>query len=187
MNGFWQMWAGVLDQKLCDDIVTECEYYKIFDATVGNSELNKEIRSSTVRWIEPIDQNSQFIHDLLMNYAELGNRAAFGFNISSLHQIQYTIYDGEKEDFYNWHIDTFFGNPSTYDRKISITIQLSDTDDYEGGDFEFDHQYEQPPNEDLRKRGTVLAFPSVIGHRVLPVTKGIRKSLVAWIEGPKWR
>jgi len=187
MNGIWQMWTGVLDPKLCDEIITECEYYKTTDATVGESVTNKEIRSSTIRWIEPIDKNSKFIHELLFGYAQQANRLCFGLDISSLHQIQYTIYDGDKQDFYNWHVDTFWANPTAYDRKISLTIQLSDSEDYEGGDFEFDHQYEQPKSDELRQRGTVLAFPSVIGHRVLPVTKGIRKSLVAWIEGPKWR
>ena len=187
MNAIWQLWEAGLSKEVCDKIITECEHYKTTDATVGENIPNKDIRSSTIRWIEPITENSKFIHDLLFEHAQQANRLAFGFDISSLHQIQYTIYDGENEDFYNWHVDTFWGNPTLYDRKISLTIQLSDSKDYEGGDFEFDHQYEQPDADKLRQRGTVLAFPSVIGHRVLPVTKGTRKSLVAWVEGPKFR
>jgi PKHD-type hydroxylase len=73
------------------------------------------------------------------------------------------------------------------DRKLSITIQLSDSDDYEGGNFILDRQYQQPDSKDLRTKGTILVFPSPIKHKVTPVTKGIRKSLVAWVEGPKWR
>ena len=46
---------------------------------------------------------------------------------------------------------------------------------------------QKPPRESLRKKGTVLVFPSFMRHKVEPVTKGIRKSLVAWIEGPHWR
>ena len=74
-------------------------------------------------------------------------------------------------------------------RKLSMTIQLSDPDDYEGGDFVFNvNQIGQSPDrEQLRKKGTVLVFPSFIMHGVKPVTKGTRKSLVSWIEGPTWR
>lgn len=189
MNAIWQLWDKALPNELCDEIITECEYYKVQDATVGSdvATKNNKVRSSTVRWIEPTDVNSKFIHDILFDYATQANRKAFGFNITSLHQIQYTIYNGEQQDFYDWHFDTFWANSSQYDRKISITVQLSDPEDYEGGDFKFDKQYIQPNAQELRNRGTVLAFPSVISHCVKPVTKGVRKSLVAWIEGPKWK
>jgi PKHD-type hydroxylase len=73
-----------------------------------------------------------------------------------------------------------------YDRKISIIIQLTDPSEYEGGEFEMDYQYEQPNKEDLKKKGTIIVFPSFIPHRVTELTKGTRKSLVAWVEGPKF-
>ena len=189
MNAIWQMWDKALSNDLCNQIITECEYYKVAEALIGldTPKNNREVRSSTIRWIEPSDVNSKFIHDILFDYATRANRMAFGFNITSLHDIQYTIYDGEQKDFYDWHYDTFWVNDTEYDRKISITIQLSDSEDYEGGDFLFGGEFIQPNPQQLRNRGTVLAFPSVISHCVKPVTKGIRKSLVAWIEGPKWR
>lgn len=191
MNAIWQMWDKVLSDDLCDQIITECEYYKVHDATVGSNNTgavkNKTVRSSTIRWIEPTDVNSKFIHDILFDYAMQANRKTFGFNISSLHQIQYTVYDGEEQDFYDWHFDTFWANSSQYDRKISITIQLSNPKDYEGGEFQFDPQYIQPSSTQLKNRGTVIAFPSFIRHCVKPVTKGVRKSLVAWIEGAKFK
>ena len=70
-----------------------------------------------------------------------------------------------------------------------MTIQLSDSDEYEGGDFEFDNDIlANPPDKNiLREKGRVLIFPSFLPHKVNPVTKGIRKSLVTWIEGPAWR
>lgn len=189
MNAIWQMWAKALDKDLCDRIITECEYYEPQDATVGTvtQSKNNQIRSSTIRWIDPKDTNSKFIHDLLMDYATHANRNAFGVDINQLHEIQYTIYEGTNGDFYDFHFDTFWSNPRLTDRKISITVQLSEPDDYEGGEFHFDPQYRQPSQDELQQRGTVLAFPSPIRHCVTPVTKGIRKSLVAWIEGPKWR
>jgi len=189
MNAIWQMWAQALDKELCDRIVTECEYYNPEDATIGstNKTQDHQVRRSTVRWVDAKDKNSIFIHDLLMDYATLANRHAFGVEINQLHEIQYTIYNGEQEDFYDWHFDTFWANPRQTDRKISITIQLSNPDEYEGGEFLFEKQHNQPPQSQLKQRGTVLAFVSPIRHCVTPVTKGTRKSLVAWIEGPKWR
>jgi PKHD-type hydroxylase len=189
MNAIWQMWSADLNNDLCDQIVTECEYYKPEDATIGstNKTQDHQVRKSTIRWIEPSDVNSKFIHDLLMGYATQANRNAFGVEINQLHEIQYTIYNGEQEDFYDYHFDTFWANPRQTDRKISITIQLSDPDDYEGGEFYFEKQHNQPLQSQLQQRGTVLAFLSPIRHCVKPVTKGVRKSLVAWIEGPKWR
>ena len=61
---------------------------------------------------------------------------------------------------------------------------MSDSNDYVGGDFEFD---EIKTNVDFKSQGTIIVFPSYLRHRVLPVTSGVRKSLVAWFYGPKWR
>ena len=191
MKAIWQMWAEALDQDTVSKIIQECEYYNPAEAITGFScdHKDKKIRSSEVRWINKRDPNSKFIYDLLWYYAEEANRYAFGVDIDYLTDIQYTIYDAKDEGHYNWHYDTFWDNDkTTKDRKLSITVQLSNGDtDYEGGEFELDKQYEQPNQQDLRSQGTVLVFPSPIIHRVKPVTKGVRKSLVAWIEGPKWK
>jgi PKHD-type hydroxylase len=70
-------------------------------------------------------------------------------------------------------------------RKLSITIQLSNSDDYEGGDLEL--LYDKEPYKLDRSRGTFLVFPSFMLHRVTPVTRGTRWSLVAWIGGKRWQ
>ena len=101
--------------------------------------------------------------------------------------VQYTKYYGHNKGHYNPHVDTFWANDySAYDRKISITVQLSDSDDYEGGDFSFVDD-SSPDRNHLREKGSVLVFLSPIRHVVKPVTAGERRSLVAWLEGPKWR
>ena len=81
---------------------------------------------------------------------------------------------------YDWHTDIGLGMAST--RKISITVNLNDN--YEGGNLQFfsDKTYEfNPP------RGDAIAFPSFLPHRVTPITKGERWSLVAWIGGQPFR
>jgi predicted 2-oxoglutarate/Fe(II)-dependent dioxygenase YbiX len=84
--------------------------------------------------------------------------------------------------FYNWHTDFAGLRPL---RKISVSIQLSRADDYEGGDLEL--MYGIHPQKIERTRGTFIAFPSFMLHRVTPVTRGTRWSLVAWILGARWR
>ena len=71
--------------------------------------------------------------------------------------------------------------------KLSLIIQLSDPLEYEGGQFLLADEYEQPDLKALSQRGTVFCFPSPVRHTVKPVTSGVRKSLVAWIEGPKFK
>ena len=87
------------------------------------------------------------------------------------------------EDHFDWHLD--FGPGAISERKLSITVQLSDEDAYEGGDLEFmvNKEYVKAP----REQGTVIVFPSFIMHRVTPVTKGTRESIVGWIAGPPFR
>ena len=191
MKAIWQMWEGELSDELVNKIIKECEYYDLVESKTGfrdeGQEAKHETRRSKVRWINPNDKNSYFIADLLWDYAKRANREVFGVDLTGLWDIQYTIYEGSNNGHYAEHFDTFWANPTMHDRKLSVTIQLSDSDDYEGGDFVFDQEYQSPDPKALRKKGTILVFPSPIRHAVKPVTKGIRKSLVAWVEGPKWR
>ena len=81
------------------------------------------------------------------------------------------------------HHDVQWNGQSAFDRKLSVTVQLSDGDEYEGGDVEFD---EVKTNADFRSKGTVLIFPSYLRHRIHPITSGTRRALVAWFFGPSW-
>jgi PKHD-type hydroxylase len=85
-------------------------------------------------------------------------------------------------DHFDWHIDLNIGASSL--RKISISVQLSDSADYEGGDLEF---FLQPVLPSDRSRGLAIFFPSYAPHRFAPVTRGKRMSLVAWVHGPSFR
>ena len=72
--------------------------------------------------------------------------------------------------------------------KLSLTLQLSDGSEYEGGNFELNDGTGQGlPYDALRKKGSVLIFPSFLMHRVTPVTSGVRKTIVAWFEGRQFK
>ena len=103
-----------------------------------------------------------------------------------------TVYNENDKGKYDWHIDTNFFNNNFTQRKLSIVLQLSDPTDYEGGQLELDvHTYGVKLANDFKKyvnqKGTVIVFPSFIRHRVTPVTKGIRKSLITWVTGANFR
>ena len=101
--------------------------------------------------------------------------------------IQYTKYD--KDDFYTWHTDQDLRTIHQSDekvRKLSFSLQLSDENEYSGGELEFKdvmgNTFFAPKN-----RGCLIIFDSRTEHRVCKITSGVRKSLVGWVEGPRWK
>lgn len=189
MNQIWQFWRGGASEALVNNIIEVGNQYPVQPTGMGfdGAEQNTDQRSSELRWIDPNHHVASNIVAALWYYGREANRNAFGFDIDYMPEIQYTTYYSEAQGKYDWHCDTFWANPSSYDRKISIIIQLSDSSDYEGGDFEIDPRYPPLPKDAIRDKGTVIVIPSFVNHRVTPVTSGIRKSLVTWIQGPKFR
>ena len=128
------------------------------------------------------------LFDLIWRYAISCNKSCYGFDISNLENIQFSVYDSSYKGKYDWHIDTFWGNDSLYDRKISLIMQLSDPSEYEGGQFEIkDVEPTKKEKKLMNKKGSIITIPSFVEHRVTPVTKGRRLSLIAWVEGNKFR
>ena len=180
MRDLYQLWSGGLSDEQVENIISTGEQYEPQDATIfSSSEAKTDIRSSVVRWLP-----DQWVRDLLFEYIKQANTNAFGVDVENQAEIQFTEYHGEQNGHYDWHHDINWNGSTNSDRKLSITVQLSDPSDYEGGDFEFD---EVSTNADFKSKGTVLVFPSYLRHRVLPITSGTRKSLVAWFFGPRWR
>jgi PKHD-type hydroxylase len=190
----WQAWFGHIPNDAIDSIIKTCDTFPLQDALLGSDteeypgHTNDEWRRSKVAFIPPYMPETTLLTAGIASKANEANRNAWGFNIGpQIYDIQYTKYYGTDKGFYNWHIDTFFTNNSrAFDRKISVIIQLSDSDEYEGGDFKLDPEIEQPDPIQMRKKGTVIVFPSYLRHMVEPVTSGERKSIVSWIEGPRF-
>jgi len=144
----------------------------------------------------------------LWHYVERANRENFLYDIKNIdgESLQYTMYS--TGEFYNWHHDAgvmglykpqavgnkdndalvqdFLNKNIESVRKLSIVLQLSDPETYDGGNLELidesGESYIAP-----RLRGTVIIFDSRTQHRVLPITRGVRKSIVGWVVGPRWK
>jgi PKHD-type hydroxylase len=119
-----------------------------------------------------------------MGIIEQCNREYYNFEITGLSEdLQYTEYEAEYEGYYDYHLDIGSGIESS--RKLSITVQLSDESEYEGGELEFVTGCEK--KHASKKQGDVIVFPSYLLHKVNPITRGKRCSLVTWIGGPPFR
>ena len=197
MHNQYQIFTSAFNDQFCDHIISAAKLYPeqggvvgSIDAATGESSsaLNQEIRNSTIRWIDIYAHRE--INTILNDYVNAVNSSLFGFDVSfGFNSLQYTEYngDGPSPQFYDWHMDCLFDN-AVLDRKLSAVVQLSNPDDYEGGLFEMEGCARPSFNvEPFLPRGSLLIFPSYLKHRVLPVTKGLRKSLVTWYNGPKFR
>jgi PKHD-type hydroxylase len=141
-----------------------------------------DVRVTKVAWMEYNPETAAFFNRISQLVRQL-NEQFYHFDLTGLENLQYTVYHGTEGGHYNWHIDYGAHNPRP--RKISLSIQLSDGDSYEGCDLQF--QTGTNIGTAPRKRGTAIAFPSFFLHRVTPITAGTRKSLVVWAAGPIFR
>lgn len=143
----------------------------------GTNGSSSQIRRSEIFWI----QNNPNIKSFLMEQFSIVNRQCFGFDIKDIFDIQYSEYDSKYKGHYDWHLD--IGEDGTdyfYERKLSMSIQLSDYSEYKGGNLEIKNT---ELGMESKQKGTMIVFPSNKSHRVTPVTEGTRKALVAWVEG----
>jgi PKHD-type hydroxylase len=146
---------------------------------------NLDSRSSSVKWM-PFNDENKWIYDKIGDMALEANNEMFHFDLSHMpEQIQYTEYYASNNGHYDWHMDIGSQGLMPF-RKISVTVQLSDPDEYEGGDLQIwaGGQY---PMTAPKGKGNVVIFPSFMMHRVTPVTQGTRKSFVLWLGGGHYR
>jgi len=147
-----------------------------------NTAVADRLRITRTAWIER-NADTKWLFDRMQGVAQSLNEQTYQYDLRGFSEnFQYTVYHGSEGGHYDWHVDH---GPLAVPRKLSMTVQLSDPSDYQGCDLQFcaGGNIEIAP----RERGTVVAFPSYVLHRVSPVISGIRKSLVVWTTGPKFR
>ena len=199
-----------LSNFLCDELVEEFSSLELQDSKIFNSLLDESVRKSDQTQIN----SSHWICGYLWHYVNLANNTNFFYDLTGFDNdnVQYAEYSSGSHYF--WHTDhgiskslqVYTTGQSNQDsntinpdyinqricmehevcRKLSISLQLSDEDEYEGGELQFldesDKIYTAP-----KKKGTVIIFDSRTRHRVRKVKNGVRKSLVGWVIGPRWK
>jgi len=173
----------IIPEKLVDLMVEELARYdrsyvegQIGDRTSGATFENK--RSSKVSWMYEDD----WVCSIFAHYFHIANKEQWEYELNGLDGIQITRYD--VNDHYTWHSDYGTSEDERYTRKLSATILVTDPSEYEGGDLEF-IDYHNNLVVAPRQKGTMIVFDSRVPHRVTPITKGQRISLVTWMLGPK--
>jgi PKHD-type hydroxylase len=187
MLGLWQMWESCIPGEVCDAIVEEGKKLQSIDGAVTTQLLvDSKVRSSKIAWIHHENEDFKEVWSFVERKFHEANSNAFGVDVGFLRNLQFTNYTADTEGKYDWHVDVFWEKNEMYNRKLSMVIQLTDPDTYTGGNLELDCHI--PPDvNSLRKKGTLIVFPSFVSHRVTKVESGERNSLVAWMEGPLWR
>lgn len=173
------------------------------DSRLYGNTLNENKRKSKNAWVP----SHHWIGGFIWHYVERANRENFLYDLRCIdgESIQYTQYS--EGEFYGWHndaglsqqykpvavgnkqdelVEDYLKEKVEMVRKLSFVLQLSNSDEYEGGNLqlldEAGGSYISP-----RKRGSIILFDSRTQHRVLKVKKGLRRSLVGWVVGPRWK
>ena len=193
-NQYYWSFPAALTPRFCEEVIEYTSHVKEQEASVGHASVQYK-RKSNVVWL-----NDEWVYKEIAPYVHMANKnAGWNFDIDYHESIQFTKYN--KNQFYDWHCDSFgkpFNKPKDLNfhnkiRKLSVTCQLTDDSEYVGGGLQFDYRDYDPhlreeskhvitPKEIL-SRGSIVVFPSYVWHRVQPVTKGTRYSLVMWNLG----
>jgi PKHD-type hydroxylase len=173
----------LLDPASCARAIALARRFPPTEGRVGTSDVKQaKIRRSQIWFFDPAPE-TDFIFSPLQRAVQHVNEG-FCLDLTSFGTgCQIARYSSDVQGHYDWHID--LGTDRFSRRKLSLTVQLSAANAYEGGDLEF--HLSGLDCVRMRQQGTLIAFPSFHEHRVTPVTRGERFSLVAWVDGPPFR
>jgi PKHD-type hydroxylase len=204
-SNYWYF-KSALSHKFCDEVIkyglSKSEEIARTGGVDSKKELSKQeikdikkIRNSDIVWL-----NDRWIYKEIHPYIhEANKKAGWNFDWDWSESCQFTKY--KLNQYYDWHCDSYekpYNNPDNKNthnkiRKLSVTCQLTDGSEYDGGELEFDFRNYNPSKRDEYKhvikakeilsKGSIVVFPSHLWHRVKPVTKGTRYSLVIWNLG----
>lgn len=168
----------------CDRLRAIAEQAPTAEARLVGRQQDHNIRRADLVWLDDLPDTG-WVMDRLIDVVRVANRDVFDFALTDFSESpQIARYGAEKEGHFDWHSDIGDGKLAAR-RKLTLVVQLSDPDDYEGGALEV------MPAANLltapRTRGTAAIFPAFALHRVTPVTRGARASLTVWAHGPAFR
>ena len=208
LSHYYWYFTSALSPKFCDEVIKYASSKKDKFALTGSlgrhrdvdkkplsqqeEEMVRSKRNSNIVWLD-----QAWIYKELQPYVHKANlNAGWNFQWNRTESVQFTKYNINQ--YYDWHCDSWekpYKNGEV--RKLSMTCQLTDGSEYEGGELEFDFRNYEPYERDESKhlirvkevlpKGSIIIFPSFVWHRVKPVKKGVRHSLVAWNNGASFK
>lgn len=216
LQNYYYYFKSALTPKMCDEIIKYGKEHDTQMAITGGSddEANKKadgtLKKSVIKNIQKkrksdiVWMNDRWIYKEIHPYIhEANEKAGWNFEWDFSESCQFTKYGVGQ--YYGWHTDSWTkaydkkNDPNTHGkvRKLSVTISLNDPDEYDGGNLEFDfrndidfdrnRKHKAKACTEIRPRGSIIVFPSFVWHRVAPVTRGTRYSLVIWNLGKPFK
>ena len=175
---FYAFCKNAFSKEECQTIINIAKDKGLIKGTTGGK---SDVRDSKISWLYPIDNIDwvfRRVTDITLNL----NERFFKFDLFGLNEgFQFTNYEAPSGK-YGKHVDRAI-NMSV--RKLSISIQLTNPEEYEGGEL---YLYDNDKGTVMDKeQGTLIIFPSYVLHEVMPVTKGERNSLVTWVTGKQFK
>lgn len=147
--------------------------------------VDPEIRRSKISFLTGVFKHLD-IYEPVLRAIHNANQEYYGFDLDAIQPPQLTEYDDSYKGEYKPHLDIDPPDANGIQRKLSMVVQLSKKDSYEGGELQFPNASEYDVSI-TKEQGTAIIFPSYLLHGVTPVTNGLRKSLVVWAIGQKFR
>ena len=218
LQNYYYYFQSALTPRTCDDIIRYGKQHKPEMAVTGGVERDDgksrkkdgTFKKSTIKKLhvkrksDIVWMNDKWIYKEIHPYIyEANQKAGWNFDWDFSESCQFTRYGVGQ--YYGWHCDSWnqpYNKPNSPQehgkiRKLSVTISLSEPEDYVGGNLEFDMRNQKDWEQDkkkaihecteIRPRGSIIVFPSFVWHRVAPVVKGTRYSLVIWNLGYPFR
>jgi PKHD-type hydroxylase len=177
----YAFWNNAFSKEECQTIINIAKNKGLIKGKTKG--ITKDVRDSKVCWLYPtdgIDWVFRRVTDITLNL----NERFFKFDIFGLNEgFQFTNYEAPSGK-YGKHVDRSM-NISV--RKLSISIQLTNPEEYEGGELKLYEEDDEKANIMDKAQGTLIIFPSYVLHEVMPVTKGTRNSLVSWVTGKQFK
>ena len=187
LSGALVAWQGLFSKDELDAMVRLGDGLALEKAELSVGAAGYEsIRSTKVAWF-PREARTENLYQRMEEAVLHINQRYFRFDLSGLANFQYAVYGGPEGGHFDWHKD--YGrdpsDPQQEPRKVTISLQLSGPDDYEGCELQVraGNKIDVAPKE----RGTLIAFPANVLHQVTPIRSGLRRSLVVWAVGPEFR
>jgi PKHD-type hydroxylase len=154
------------------------------DGTLEAGISDEDIRKNKISWLE-VNEESKDLYIKISNIVQQLNERFYKYDLTEMEDLQYAEYQSDTLGHYTTHSDD--GYEYNLFRKLSLSIQLSDESEYQGGELLFHRFSKKNPAVAPKGKGTLILFPSYILHEVTPVTAGLRKSLVSWVVGPRFK
>ena len=191
--------------EVCDEIIVNCkenvlEQASIYEyagtetqlSAVKETRNDPDIRKTSVNFIRDEDNKA---NKLAWHFLREANKREFRYDLKYFQEVQFAEY--QEGDFFDWHQDGTEPDENNEIRKLSLTLVLSDPDTYEGGELQFFNGGRPMKDmgnisgeqvaKDIKAKGSVVVFDSKDWHRVTPVVKGIRHSIVCWTVGDNFK